>query len=343
MSFATEAALARLMHFAPQRSALSELQRAAEETYRNSVQAGRSAGILGQQSVREAMPQEREIYNRAEKQSERAHNLLAPVLSGLQGTRGQGFATAAANERAASEEALARNRANAMTNLHQQLLSQAAAPGYTARAAGQNLIAELAKIFSKSNSLGAQEGAFTTGQEEKLRAAYNKEQAKTAAEAKKEAGVNARFYAGLRQKEASSRLAHPGGAAAVKPQSQAEESKASNAIQTMLQRLERSGVPRRESERARLIQGLTTEIPEHTREVGSEKVKVGKIVGYPVGPQMNAAIDQWIYGYVNPVHEQHLKEQGYNVKALGLTRYEERPQPPQTPASGVYGESKPGR
>jgi len=209
--------------------------------------------------------------------------------------------------------------------------------------AQQNLAHELAKIFSRQANIAAQEGAYTAGEAEKLQNAYNKEQATERRDLRKEEGAEKRNERTVNAAIEGHHLAHPGGPGATKPQTQHEQSIASSAVATMMKRLEASGL-RGEGQRGAMVKKLMTTRPEQSVEVEpGVKTKVPKVPGYPAGPQMEAAIDQYIYGYVGPKHTKELQTQGYTLSELGLTEYNPSYERPRGPASGVSGSSAPSR
>lgn len=346
--FASEAALASLLKFAPQREALRDLGQEAEQNFGQAVRAGVSAGRLGVQAVGQAIPEVRGIYNRAQTNAANSRGLTNQVLAQGSAPRDQGYRDASAMLNQRAEEQLQQERASALRNLQAERVAAATGPLFTANAAREQLARELTKIGQKQNQIGLSQGSYAAEEANKLARENRKEEGAEARSLRTLAGEEERSKRTAASSEEGHDVTERGqnltNARALakqngpKPQSPAGEAKGAEAVQTMLHRLSvLPGKWRQESKRGALISLLSTEVPSESATQSPSGQKTAKVPGFPVGPQMNAAIDQWIYGYVNPVHQEHLKQQGYNVKALGLTRYEERPHPQPGPYGGVGG------
>lgn len=338
--WASQAALASLLKYQPQREGLADLQRAAEEQFKGSVRAGESEGILGMQAARSAAPQVKGIYDKAQTEGARGRSLLSPLLAAL--APDSPFRLAAGNEQAAGGERLAGDRAHAESDVAQRGVAASELPAYSRQAALSTLSRALEGINNKRSSLDASQGANTAAELDKLQQAAQKAAAEerrsertantsredsreTRAASRADTEANNRTSRENNRETNATNRAKGGGAhytaPGVKEQSTAGHNKANDALRSMEDWIGKHGAGH---SRAELVAWLHEGAPEQTIKEGGESFKTKARPGFDPNGVMAAALDQHEQGYLSKQTEDRLKREGYDPGRFGVPRYSER-------------------
>ncbi|HEY4451017.1 MAG TPA: hypothetical protein VGN13_05435 [Solirubrobacteraceae bacterium] len=333
----SQAGLNALLRYAPQKAGLAELQKAAQDRFRESVQAGQSEGVLAQQAARQAVPATQAIFSSARQSGERGRDLVAPILSAL--SANSPFKAAAANESAAGAERLGQSESHALSDLQQRQVAAAELPAYTQSAANATLLKELQKLASKGSLLEASEGADKSAEVGKMRTEANRlaqQERSSERTAATSTANNQRSTSTSRtnsQETNATRREAAGGKGGVKPISATEQVK-TGAYIAAARDLAKAGLEAGEGRGelvARLTKGRSAQSigvnaagqPIKEGEKAVQHHKLPAIPAYAPDARLSAALDEAEYGYVRPHFQHVLEQQGYSLKQLGLT-----PEPP---------------
>lgn len=319
--YASQAARDALLRFNPQRETIADLQREAEEQFTGSVAGAESTGRLTSAAIEKAKPDVSAIFDRASSSSGATQATLASALSAL-GVGANGFKAAAATESAAGNDRLARSRASAEDSLTQQDVSAKSAPAYAQTLAGQQLLKTLGKLSGERQSIAGQEGAATASEIDSLeneaagRHVTERGQnlsAQSGAESRaQKAKEHQEDLADKRQARAESGTS--GGEA--KPLTRKEQNDGAATIRQIRQFAAEGG-----GSRAERVAALTEGRPSQSGETkDGQKVKTPSIPAFKPDVLMSAALDWSEYGHLRQGTERRLKQEGYNVAALGIPR-----------------------
>lgn len=339
--WASQAALNALLKYKPQKEGLAELQKAAEDRFRESVDAGQSEGIMGQQAARQAVPATQQIFSSARQSGERGRDLVAPILAAL--SANSPFKAAAANEQAAGTERLGQSESHALSDLQQRSVAAAELPAYTRSAATATLLKELQKVASKGALLQGSEGADVQSEIGKQRQEANRlaqqeranERTTSTSEnnsrrstATSEAN-NQRSTGTSRKNSEETNATRRSSSGANKPLTAAEQNKGAGVIQNIRHYAGELGAG--QAPRAELVKLLSEGQPQssHPRPVTingktvTEHIPVPKIPAYTADVLMSAGIDLAEKGGLSKDTWSRLERAGYNVSNLGFKRYQE--------------------
>lgn len=332
--WASQAAQAALLRYAPQREGLAQLTREAREQYNSSIKGAESVGRLTASAVDQAAPQVSGIYDRAAATSSASQSKLGSLLAGL-GAAGAPFAAAAGTQAAAGTDKLARERATTEGSLTQQKLSAKEAPAFARTLATSQLAKSLSKIFASEQGINAQQGAAAATELSKLeqaaegRATTERGQDLTAASS---AEGHALTAAGQRQKAvehqedlAAKRAASAAGGG--KPLTSHEQNEGSATIRQIAQFAKSAG-----KTRADRVAALTEgESGVSTTYKAGEKGPDGKVIQHNTSVStkatpafkpdvlMSAALDLVENsGKITRATAHRLQQSGYSVQRLGL-------------------------
>lgn len=311
----SQAALASLLKYAPQKDALAALQQEAEDTYKAQVAGGESDARLGVSSVKAALPQVAGIYDRTQAQAGATRSNLATTLAALS-PAASGFKAAAATEGAVGQERTGRERASALSDLNQQGVAAADSAGYTRTLAGSTLQKTLTKIFGESTKLGAEEGASTTSELDKLRTAGEKD-------ALTERGQNLTRESAKEGHQDT--VAHDNQTAAEKAAAKTEskpltQKELDTAASTIAQIKQVIGKHGEGLTRAQRVQSLSEGSPEQTIKEGTESFKKPARPAYKPNAQMAAALDWAEFGHMTRNTEVRLQREGIDPSKVGVPR-----------------------
>lgn len=326
--WASQAAQAALLRYAPQREGIAQLQREAKENYEGSVTGAESTGRLTSAAIKQAEPQVSDIFNRAQAATTSTPNAtqLASVLSAL-GPAAAGFKAAAATESAQGAQRLASERATAEGSLQEQDVAAQSAPSYARTLAGQQLLKTLSKLSEQQRSVEGEEGVAAATESSKLedeaegRAVTERGQNITA-QSDKEGHELTRASQSQKAVEHQEDLADKrqarteSGAAGAKPLSLKENNAGAAAIQQIKQFAAEGG-----GSRAERVAALTEGRPEQSfKNAKGETVKEAAIPAFKPDVLMSAALDWAEYGHLSRGTEKRLSSEGYNVPKLGIPR-----------------------
>lgn len=319
-----------LLKFGPQRSALADALRAAQQTYGSTVRAGNATALLTQRAAARAQPQIAAIYSGADAATKAGQTLVSQQLAQLPGVADQ-YKANQASEVSQTLANLASARAGDEGMLAQQGVSARAGAQFNQTQARGALQQAVSQLISKGQSLSAEQGAFSAAEAQKLaHEAESNEQQERASE-RTAATSRANSKEGTAQQEAASkRSAAAKGAGyvnGVKLQSSSAQQKAADTIGQI--RGLAGAILREGHSRADALHLLTQEEPSISKSV-SERDKNGKPTGvsrsttiparkaYAPDALMAAALDEAQFGGVTPATVRRLHAAGYSVKQLGV-------------------------
>jgi hypothetical protein len=297
---------------------LAVLQKAAEDRFNESVRAGQSEGVLGQQAAQAAIPATQQIFANARTSGERGRNLVAPILAAL--APDSPFKAAAANEQAAGTERLGQSESHALSDLQQRSVAASELPAYTRQSAVATLLGELQKISSKRSLLQGSEGADQAAEVGKMRA----EAGRNALTARGQDLTHAAAEAGHETSEDNSErvaaskaaaLAAKGPTGAAKPLTQKQQNEAASVIAQIRQYAGADS----EATRAERVAALTSGRPEQSKKnEKGETVKIPARPAFKPDARMSAALDYAEYGHLTRATERRLQQAGYDPSRLGV-------------------------
>jgi len=324
--WASQAAQAALLRYAPQREGLAQLTREAREQYDASIKGAQSTSRLAAAAVDQAAPQVGGIYDRAAATTSASQSKLGALLAGL-GAAAAPFAAAAGTQAAAGTDKLARERATTESGLAQQKVSAQEAPVFARTLATQQLAKSLAKIFSAEQGINAQQGAAASTELAKLeneaegRAVTERGQNLTAQSSREGHALTAAGQAQSAQQHAEDlqyRREHPSGSSAaptvggVKQLPTAAQNKAASEV-ARVRELAEVGL------RAGHAPGQVRErLTKGTPSVTVEGVKTRGQAPLEPGPLLDAGVEVARYGAISVARVKQLHAHGYSIKALGL-------------------------
>lgn len=318
--YVSQATRNALLKFNPQRQAIADLQREAEEQYTGSVAGAESTGRLTSAAVEQAKPAVSGIYDRAQSSTSATQAQLASALAAL-GQGANGFKAAAATESAAGNDRLSRERAAAEGSLSQQDVSAKAAPEYAQTLAGQQLLKTLGKLSGEKQSIAGEEGTDVASQLGTLEneaegrkvteRGQNLSAQSSAASRAQKATEHQEDLADKRQARSESNNPN-----IIKPLTRVEQNAGAATISTIRQFAAEGG-----GNRAERVAALTEGRPSQSGETkNGQKVKTPAIPAFKPDVLMSAALDWSEYGQLRAGTERRLKQAGYNVAQLGVPR-----------------------
>lgn len=316
----SQAAADAALKFNPQHTALGEALREAQNTYRQTVQAGRSTARQTQGAAQAALPQIAGIYSGADAATHAGTTLVSQALAGLPGVADQ-FKADQASEGAQQIANLSSARARDEALLAQQGVSARAGAQFNQTQARSALQQAVSGLLSKNSNLGAEQGAFAASEAEKL--AHEAE----TLQQKETASIRSSTTSRENSKEA-----HAGGKTGyvngVKQRTGSEQQKASGTIGSIVHLA--SAAFKEGHDRRQVLSILTEDEPAITESV-SERDKEGKPTGRSRSQQiaparkafepnvlMSAALDEAQFGGVTKHTLDRLHTAGYSIKQLGL-------------------------
>lgn len=324
--YVSQATRDALLRFNPQRQAIADLQKEAEEQFSGSVAGAESTGRLTSAAIEKAKPDVSAIFDRAGSSSSATQATLASALSAL-GVGANGFKAAAATESAAGNGRLARARATSEDSLVQQDVSAKSAPAYAQTLASQQLLKTLGKLSGEKQSIAGQEGTAVASELDSLeneaegRRVTERGQNITAQSDKESHDLTQQGLAQSAKQHqedlADKRQARrEGGGGEAKPLTRKEQNDGAAAIRQIRQFAVEGG-----GTRAERVAALTEGRPSQSGETkDGQKVKTPAIPAFKPDVLMSAALDWSEYGHLRPGTERRLKQEGYNVSQLGIPR-----------------------
>jgi hypothetical protein len=327
--WASEAALAALLRYQPQRSALGELQRAARERFHESVQAGQTQGVLQSQAVARALPETQAIFSNARKSGEAGRSLASPILAAL--SPDSPFRAAAANEQSAGAERLAQSESHALSDLRSQAVAASEAPAYARQAAAGLLLQELQKLDARGALLQGAEGADEAAELGRIRReasslAGAERRSERSASTSRENNERSTSTSRENARETNQTRREAASGKASEPMSAKELAKAAAEVQTIRQYAGQSAGVSRAQRVAALVAGR----PEQSVKNGQGRmVKVPARPAFKASVLMSAGLDYAEYGHLTRGTERRLEQAGYDPARLGVPR---APAPVRSPS-----------
>jgi hypothetical protein len=333
--WASQAAQAALLRYAPQREGLAQLTREAREQYDASIKGAQSTSRLASAAVDQAAPQVSGIYDRAAATTSASQSKLGQLLAGL-GSAAAPFAAAAITQAAAGTDKLARERATTETGLAQQKVSAKEAPVFARTLATQQLAKSLAKIFSAEQGINTQQGAAAATERAKLeneaegRRVTERGQDKTAQSSREGHKLTAAAQvqkAQEHQEDLALKRAEGAGTGGGKPLTPHEQNEGAATIRQIAQYAKSIS-----GNRAARVAALTEGEPGvSTSYKAGEKGPDGKPIEHNTSVStksvpsfkpdvlMSAALDLAEHkGHVTRATAHRLQQSGYNIQRLGL-------------------------
>lgn len=325
-----QAAIDAALKFSPTHAALAEQLREAQNTYGQTVKAGRSTARSTQNAARAAAPQISQIYQGADTAQKAGVTLVNQQLAGLPGVADQ-FKGDQAAEAQTQLANLSSARARDLALLTQQGVAAQAGAQFNQQQARSTLQQTIRQLFSKGQSTAGEEGLFAASEAGKLahEAEGNEQQERASERSANTSRANAQE--GSAQREAASKrsAASKGGGYVngVKLLPGSSQTKAADQIATI--RGLAGAILKEGHSRGQAIHILGEEEPSISKNV-SEKDSSGKSTGvsrsvhipgrkgYTPDALMAAALDEAQYGGVTPDTVRRLHAAGYSVKQLGV-------------------------
>lgn len=315
----SRAALDAALKFSPQRSALRESALEARENYANTVGAAKAAATLTQRATMAAKPQIQQIYAGAGAAQQAGTTLVSQALAQL-GAGADPFKAAGATESAQQLANLGAASARDQAMLHQQGVAARAGAQFAQTNAQATLQKAIRAIFSKNQSLGAEQGAFAASEAENL--AHEAEKLEQSERQSQRTAATSRANAvegNAQQERGSQRTAQTArekaAAKGTKPylQSPDKQQQAASRIDT-LKALAEAGFKEGHN-RGQVLSELTTDRP--SLKLGTGGTLPGR-KGYAPDVLMSAALDVAEFGGVSQHTLQRLHERGYSVQHIGV-------------------------
>ena len=324
--WARQAALESLLRFGPEISGLTELQRAAESQFSDSVQGARASARGTVAAVRAARPEVRQVYSRA---GERVGNINA-VLGDSMASAPASLQAAMAQEQAGFGRRLEESRADALTGLTERAVGAREGKGAAIRAARDEFAGTLQQVLRRRMDLAREQGTFAALRTGELRQAAQERADQFAIENMRLSGQERRSLrssgvdpdtgrpipGGRLDPDANRKPGDQGrdknGKKWLPPASQQRVSDRISAAIGAARTLKQEGRSRREAGQTLLTGRPSIDLGEGLKTVSIKSTD--QLLA-------RAALDMTYQGYMSPATERLLRKRGVRVRNLGLKTY----------------------
>ena len=357
--WASQAAVQALLRYGPQESALSELQRQAEGTYRTSLAQARGSGDMSVEQIKAAVPQTQQIFDRASRQDQLANLFRSQITGGAAGTPADVLAQGSKIEQAQNLTNLGMARGQALNALTERKVAARSGVQYATENARQQFVSDLGKVLQQKADIAGQKGAYTSLTAQQLQDAAD-ERAQALAIAEGQMSQSERNSLRSSGTDPDTGLPTTDAQISADKASRAEEIRREKERNRNRGKVSGTGAPllsvdKHLSDRSEIERAMS--IARRGKAAGRDRRKVGRglLAGAPGGdvydepgedgkrkPQFNqdgtkkqrpeikpvesqllatAALDMEYDGHISRKTQRMLADAGYSIKRLGLTTY----------------------